>query len=96
MRDPCHIESDPECDEARLRKQKGGCPKAAGEGLGFDTEPVAAEDRGEVRMRGMEAQVVLAYDGRLGDARRWGCGSRHNRSFAGGAAGEWLLPSIED
>jgi len=43
-----------------------------------------------VRMRGMEAQLVLADDGRLGDARRWGCGSRHNRSFAGGAAGEWL------
>src|SRR6266567_5303399 len=84
VRDTYHVQHDPDRDDDRLGDQEERRPKEAGEDLGFDAEPVAAEDWGEVSVRGVEAEVVPRYGMRLGSVRQWCCGYCHDCSFADG------------
>jgi len=59
MGQPPDVERDPAADEHGLDDQEDGGAEEAGEALRLAAEPVAAEDRGQVRMRPVEAVEVL-------------------------------------
>ena len=66
LRHPGHVEADPDGHEERLGDQERGGSKEAREGLGFDTEPVIPENRGEMHVGGMEAERMVRPSGYCG------------------------------
>src|SRR3954451_25262496 len=66
---PPDVERDPDADEHALEDQEDGCAEEAGEALRLPAEPVAAEDRGQVQVRGVEAEMMLGALRRAGGLR---------------------------
>lgn len=66
-----NVQANPDCDDHRLCHEKHWCPKKAGEGLGLQREPIITKDRGKMKVRKVEAQVVMIRRaGRCGDRIR--------------------------